>query len=127
MRRLLRLLLTLLTLVFVVSLDVLGQVVRSHESALTDRADELLLAGMGPFVAGQLIGSGKPTAAVRPLADEWPLACVDPLVGFQVTGLEVVLATVRVFALVDSSALRLRRDRQDGGGGGGSGVDRLRN
>lgn len=106
---LLLLLLTLLAFVLVVSLDVLGEMIRSHESSLTDGTDELLFTGVSALVAGQLVGSGESTAAVRPLADERPFTGVDPLVGLQVAGFKVVLATVRVFALVDSSALGLLR------------------
>lgn len=120
---LLLLLLTLLTFVLVVSLDVLGEMIRSHESSLTNGTDELLFTGVSALVAGQLIGSGESTAAVRPLADEWPFTSVDPLMGLQVAGFKVVLATVRVFALVDSSALWLLRGSWDVNG---SRVGRLR-
>lgn len=109
-------LLSFLTFVLVVSLDVLGEVIGSHEPPLADRADELLLAGVGALVAGEFVGSGEPAAAVRPLADEGPLAGVDPLVGFEVAGFEVVLATVWVFALVDSPALGFLRGGWDRGG-----------
>lgn len=112
-----RLLLSLLTFVLVVSLDVLGEVIGAHEPPLADRADELLLAGVGALVAGEFVGSGEPAAAVRPLADEGPLAGVDPLVGFEVAGFEVVLATVGVFALVDSPAFGFLRGGWDRGGG----------
>lgn len=121
--KLLLLLLSLLTFVLVVSLDVLGEVIRSHEPPLADGADELLFAGVSALVAGQLVGSGESTAALRPLADEGPFAGVDPLVGLQVAGFEVILATVRMLALVDSSALGLLRGVWDRGG---SNVGRLR-
>lgn len=112
------------------TLDVFGEMIRSHESPLADRADELLFSRVRAFVAGQLVGSGEPTAAVCPLADEGPFTGVNPLMGLQVAGFEVVFATVWVFALVDSSALGLLGDTWDAGGRGGVGVDgvgRLRN
>lgn len=100
-------LLSLLAFVLVVTFDVLGQVVRAHEAPLAHRADELLLAGVGALVAGQLVRPGEPAAAVGPLADEGPLAGVDALVGLQVARFEVVFATVGMLALVDSSPLGL--------------------
>lgn len=121
--RLLLLLLTLLTFVLVVTLDVFGQMIRAHESSLTDGTDKLLLSGVGSFVAGQLVGAGEPTATVWPLANEGPFAGVNALMSLQVTGFEVVFATVRVFALVDSSAFWFLGS---GWGRNGSSTGRLR-
>lgn len=36
---------------------VLGEVVTPHEALLTQRAAELLFPGVGPVVAGQLVGA----------------------------------------------------------------------
>lgn len=120
---LLLLLLTLLTFVLVVALDVLGQMVGAHESPLTDGTYKLLLAGVGSLVAGQLVGSGESTTAVWPLADEGPFAGVNALMSLQVAGFEVVFATVRVFAFVDSSAFWFLRSSR---GRNGSGIGWLR-
>lgn len=91
-------------LVLVVPLDVLGEVVAPHEFLLAHAALELLFAGVGPLVAGQLIGAGEPLVAVRPLADEGSLAGVNPLVGLQVAALEVVLAALGETAFVDATS-----------------------
>lgn len=118
--------LSLLAFVLVVAFDVLGKMVRAHEASLADRADKLLLAGVGALVAGQLVGAGEPTATVGPLADEGPLAGVDALVGLQVAGFEVVLATVGMLALVDSSPFRLLGSGGRNRHGGGLSEDLLR-
>lgn len=51
---------------------VLGEVVAPHEALLAERAAELLLPGVGPVVAGQLIGAGELFKAVWPRAGEGP-------------------------------------------------------
>lgn len=86
----------------------LRQVITAHEFLLAHAADELLLAGVGAFVAGKLVGAGEALVAVLPLADEWSFAGVNALVSLQVAGLEVVFATVWVLALVDASSFRHR-------------------
>jgi len=58
---------------------------------------------VGSLVSRELIRSGKPTTAVRPLADKRFLACMRSHVSFQVGTLEIVLAAAFELALEDSS------------------------
>lgn len=51
---------------------VLGEVVAPHESLLTQRTAELLLASVGPVVAGQLVRARELFKAVWPRAGEGP-------------------------------------------------------
>jgi len=50
----------------------LGEVVTPHESLLTQRTAELLLASVGPVVAGQLVRARELFKAVWPRAGEGP-------------------------------------------------------
>lgn len=61
-----------------VAARVLHQVVAAHEPLVAERAAELLLAGVGAVVPGELVGAGKLLTAVRPSAGERPLTCVCP-------------------------------------------------
>lgn len=54
---------------------VFGQVVTTHEAAVTHIADKLLLTSVCPAVAGELIGSGKPFIAAVPVTAERLLTC----------------------------------------------------
>jgi len=91
-------------LVLVVPFDVLRQVIASHEFLLADAALEFLFTGVGPFVSGQLIGTGESFVTVLPLADKGSLAGVNPLVGLQMTAFEVILAAIGKTALVDATS-----------------------
>ncbi len=46
-----------------------------HEPLVADRADEVLLPGVGPGVPGQLVGAGEALPAPGPVARERALAC----------------------------------------------------
>lgn len=50
----------------------LGEVVAPHESLLTQWAAELLLASVGPVVAGQLVGARELFETVWPRAGKGP-------------------------------------------------------
>lgn len=54
---------------------VLDQVVAAHEALVAQRAEEALLPGVGPGVAGQLIGAGELLLTLWPGAREGPLTC----------------------------------------------------
>lgn len=58
-----------------VAAGVLRQVVAPHEPLLAEGAAELLLAGVGSVVPGELVGAGELFKAVRPCAGEWSLTC----------------------------------------------------
>lgn len=90
------------------SLDVLGEMVRPHEAAVADAADELLLASVGTFVARQLVAAGELSLAPGPRAAEGFLASMRASMRFQVRRFEVVLAAAGVQALVETTP-RLRR------------------
>lgn len=51
---------------------VLREVVAPHEALLAERAAELLLPGVGPVVAGQLIRAGELLKAVWPRTGKRP-------------------------------------------------------
>ena len=84
-----------------VGLDVLGQVIRAHESLVADGAREPLLARVRPQMSLELVGAGEPLAAEEPVADEGPLTRVPPQMRLQVGGLAVHLATAGDVAAVD--------------------------
>lgn len=92
--------------VFWVTFDMFWQMITSHESALTYGTGEFFLSSVSPFVPWKFVWSGKTTVASFEFADERPLTSVDAFVCFEMTGLEVVLATVGVFTLKDSSPFR---------------------
>ena len=56
---------------------------------------------MFPLVSGQFIRPGEPPAATFPVTDVGLLASVSPVVGLEVAGLGVCLATVVEGAGVD--------------------------
>lgn len=90
------------------SLYVLGEMVAAHKLPVANTADELLLARVDPLVSREFVGAGEAAQAVVELADKRSLARVDANVGFQVAGLEVVLAALWVVALVHAPSLRRR-------------------
>lgn len=71
--------------------DVLGQVVAAHELLVALRTLEALLAGVRPSVSLELVGPGKPLAAVHPRADEGSFTRMPPQVGPQMGRLAVHL------------------------------------
>lgn len=87
-----------------VALHVLRQMIAPHESPRAHRADELLLAGVGPLVPGELVAAGELPAAVVVRTGKRALAGVRASVSFQMRRLEVVFSTAGVLALVDATA-----------------------
>lgn len=81
-----------------VRLDVLAQVVGSHEGLVADCAGELLFPGVDAHMPMELIGTGKLFATKRVLAHERLLARVPPQVCLQVRCLAVLLAAAGVVA-----------------------------
>lgn len=94
------------------ALYVLGQVVGAHEATRAHVAAELLLPRVRPLVPGQFVRPAEAAAAVRPGAQEGPLARVGACVCLQVRGLEVILAAGGMRALVLPAALRGRAGQQ---------------
>lgn len=54
---------------------VFGQVVAAHEAPVAHVADELLLAGVRPAVAGKLVGAGELFVAALPVTAERLFTC----------------------------------------------------
>lgn len=75
-----------------------------HEASLAHRAGKLLLAGVGPLVARQLIAAREAPPAVLVGAGKGPLARVGAPVGLKMRGFEVILAAARMIALEDPTA-----------------------
>ena len=88
-------------------LDVLAQVVGSHEGLVADLAGELLLARVDPHVPVELVGSGELFAAKGELANEGLLAGVPAQMGLEVRGLAVLLAAAGMMADVNELLGRL--------------------
>lgn len=65
------------------SLDVLGEMVGAHETAVTHATAEFLLAGVRPLMSGQFVGAGEASLAAGPPAAEGALARVRAGVSFQ--------------------------------------------
>lgn len=78
----------------------LGEVVTPHESLLTQRTAELLLASVGPVVAGQLVRARELFKAVWPRAGEGPFTCMHSVMGFKMGGFSIDFPTATVGALV---------------------------
>jgi len=84
-----------------VGLNVLGQVIRTHETLVADGACEALLAGVGSEVALQLVGAREPFPAEQPVANEGPLPRVPAEVRLKMRRLAVHLPTTGDVAAVD--------------------------
>ena len=93
-------------------LDVLGEMVASHESFAAFRAPEPLFAGVRSQMALKFVRARKRFAAKEPIADEGPLAAVPSQVRLQVRRLPVDLAASRhvadVLLLLGSGFARRR-------------------
>ena len=85
----------------IVGLHVFVQMVRSHESFITDGTCKPFFAGVRAQVSLKLVRSGEALAAEEPIADEGPLAGVPPQVRLQVRRLPVDLAAAGNVTAVD--------------------------
>lgn len=71
----------------------LGQVVTPHEPLLAQGTSKLLLACVGPIMAGQLIRSREFFKAVWPCAWKRTFTCVHSVMGFKVGRFAIDFAT----------------------------------
>lgn len=84
-----------------VSLDVLAQVIASHEALVAHGASKPLLAGVRAQMPLELVGAREPLAAKEPVAHERSLARVPPQVRLQVRRLAVDLPAAGDVAAVE--------------------------
>lgn len=87
-------------------LCVLAEVVRTHESLITNWTLKVLLSCACPDMAGKLVTSRKLLGATAPIARERALACVGSQVRLQVAALAVHLGAPRLPAPVALRSLR---------------------
>lgn len=101
------------TLAGVVRLDVLAQVVGSHETFTAHWTREALLARMGAQVTLQLIGSSEPLATEQPIAHEGAFAGVPAQMRLEMGRLPVHLTTSGYMATVDVLLLQMDTGRSE--------------
>lgn len=90
----------------------LRKMIRTHKSSIASWTCELLLARVRSLVPRKLVGSRKATSTAFPLAAERSLARVTSRVRLEMTRFEIVLATVGIITLEDSTTLHTARQRQ---------------
>lgn len=94
-------------------LDVLGEVVRTHEALVADGAGKTLLARVRAQVPLKLVGAGEPLPTEEPIADKWPLTGVPAEMRLQMGGFAVHLAAARNVAGVNVSLAQVLSRRSE--------------
>lgn len=74
-----------------VTLHVLAQMIRAHETVKADRTDELLFTGVCAKVTREFVGARERLVTRLPLAHVRPFACVHTNVRFEMRALEISL------------------------------------
>lgn len=79
--------------VIIVSFNVFGQVITSHESFIADGASESFLARVCSKMSLQLVRTCETFAAKQPVTYKWPLACMPSEMSFKMRRFSVNLTT----------------------------------
>jgi hypothetical protein len=85
------------------ALDMFGQMIRPHESPLTNVTNELLFARVSSAMSTQFVGSTELSLASIPSACKRLFSCMSSYVRFQVRTLVIRFLTVFILTAISAA------------------------